>query len=89
MLCCLSPHNEVRRDATTHGSMRKYALTLDMTVEQVMNRWPDSVRVFLDFGMDCVGCPIAAFHSVEEAGREYGIDAHAILLKLRSVAGGA
>jgi hybrid cluster-associated redox disulfide protein len=39
--------------------------------------------------MDCVGCPIAAFHSVEEAGREHGIDAHAILLKLRSVAGGA
>lgn len=69
--------------------MRKRALALDMTVEQVMNRWPDSVRVFLDFGMDCVGCPIAAFHSVEEASREHGIDGDAILAKLRSVAGRA
>jgi hybrid cluster-associated redox disulfide protein len=58
-----------------------------MTVEQVMSRWPDSVRVFLDFGMDCIGCPIAAFHSVEEASREYGIDGHAVVAKLRSVAG--
>ena len=69
--------------------MRKRVLALDMTVEQVMNRWPDSVRVFLDFRMNCVGCPIAAFHSVEEAGREHGIDGHAILEKLRSVTGSA
>jgi len=58
-----------------------------MTVEQVMDRWPASVRVFLDFGMNCIGCPIAAFHSVEEASRENGIDGDAVLAKLRSVAG--
>jgi len=67
--------------------MRKSALTLDMTVDQVMNRWPASVRVFLDFRMRCVGCPIAAFHSVEEASREHEIDGHAFLSSLRSVAG--
>ena len=66
--------------------MRKNALTSDMTVAQVMSRWPDSVRVFLDFRMNCVGCPIAAFHSVEEASREHGIDGHAVLAKLRSAA---
>jgi len=67
--------------------MRKRALTLDATVEQVMNGWPDSVRVFLDLKMNCVGCPIAAFHSVEEASREHGIDSRAVLEKLRAVAG--
>jgi hybrid cluster-associated redox disulfide protein len=66
--------------------MRKNALTSDMTVEQVMSRWPDSVRVFLDFRMNCVGCPIAACHSVEEASREHGIDGRAVLTKLRSAA---
>ena len=87
MFSCLLPHNEARGDASRHGGMRKSALTLDMTVDQVMNRWPASVRVFLDFRMRCVGCPIAAFHSVEEASREHEIDAHALLASLRSVAG--
>ena len=67
--------------------MRKRALTPDMTVDQVMKRWPASMRVFLDFGMGCVGCPIAAFHSVDEACREHRVDGHALLASLRSAAG--
>ena len=87
MLSCLLLHNEASGDASRHGSMKKSTLTLDMTVDQVMKRWPDSVRVFLDFGMGCVGCPIAEFHSVDEASREHEIDGHAFLASLRSVAG--
>ena len=87
MLSCLLLHNEASSDALRHGSMKKSALTLDMTVDQVMKRWPASVRVFLDFRMGCVGCPIAAFHSVDEASREHQIDGHAFLASLRSVAG--
>ena len=87
MFSCLLPHNEARGDASSKGSMKKNALTLDMTVDQVMKRWPASVRVFLDFKMSCVGCPIAAFHSVDEASREHEIDGHAFLSSLRSVAG--
>ena len=87
MCSCLLPNNEPGGDASRHGSMRKSALTLDMTVDQVMKRWPASVRVFLDFKMSCVGCPIAAFHSVDEASREHEIDGHAFLSSLRSVAG--
>ena len=33
----------------------------DLTVDDVMRRWPATIRVFLDFRMGCVGCPIAAF----------------------------
>ena len=67
--------------------MKKSMPTLDMTVDQVMNRWPASIRVFMDFKMGCVGCPIATFHSVDEAGREHGIDGGAFLAALQAVAG--
>jgi len=67
--------------------MKKCMPTPDMTVEQVMNRWPASIRVFMDFRLGCVGCPIAAFHSVEEAGREHAIDGGALLAALQAVAG--
>ncbi len=67
--------------------MKKIALTADMTVDQVMNRWPATMRVFMDFKLSCVGCPIAAFHSVEEASREHKIDGAAFFAALQSVAG--
>ena len=62
--------------------MKKSMPTLDMTVDQVMNRWPASIRVFMDFKMGCIGCPIATFHSVDEASREHEIDGGAFLLAL-------
>ena len=43
-------------------------------VGEVMTNWPATVRVFLDFRMGCIGCPIAEFHSVDDACREHGID---------------
>ena len=56
-------------------------------VDEVMRRKPASIRVFLDFRMSCVGCPIAGFHSVEEACREHGIDPDSFLAALRGVMG--
>lgn len=67
--------------------MKTSAPTLDMTVEQVMTRWPASIRVFLDFRMSCVGCPIASFHSIDEASIEHGIDSGAFLAALQSMIG--
>ena len=67
--------------------MKKSVPTPDMTVDQVMNRWPTSIRVFMGFRMGCVGCPIATFHSVDEASREHGIDGGAFLAALQAAAG--
>jgi hybrid cluster-associated redox disulfide protein len=39
-----------------------------------------------DTGMRCVGCPIATFHSVDEACDEHRADAAAFLSKLRDTA---
>jgi hybrid cluster-associated redox disulfide protein len=76
----------VTPDAQT-GSMKKIALpTTEMTVDNVMRRWPSTIRIFLDFGMHCVGCPIATFHSVDEACREHGIDPGRFLESLRATA---
>ena len=53
-----------------------------MIVDDVMRRWPSTIRVFLDFRMRCVGCPIASFHSIDEACAEHGVDATAFLPKI-------
>jgi hybrid cluster-associated redox disulfide protein len=58
-----------------------------LLVSDVMRHWPATIRVFLDFRMGCVGCPIAGFHDVEEACREHGTDRQSFLIALSSAAG--
>lgn len=58
----------------------------DDIVGEVMAARPATIRVFLDFKMGCVGCPISAFHSVEEASKEHGVDRDELLAALHAVA---
>jgi hybrid cluster-associated redox disulfide protein len=55
-----------------------------LLVDDVMSRWPATIRVFLDFRMSCVGCPIATFHSVDEACGEHGVDRDSFMAALRN-----
>jgi hybrid cluster-associated redox disulfide protein len=50
-----------------------------------MNNWPATIRVFLDFKTGCVGCPIACFHTVDDASGEHHVDRDAFLKALRKV----
>jgi hybrid cluster-associated redox disulfide protein len=69
--------------------MRRHALPLaETTVDEVMRRWPTTIRDFLDFRMGCVGCPVGSFHSVDEACAEHGVDGVDFLAKLRGTAQG-
>ncbi|KAB2867697.1 MAG: DUF1858 domain-containing protein [Bauldia sp.] len=52
----------------------KPVLDEDMTMDEIMRHWPATIRVVLDHGMLCVGCPIAPFHTVKDAVREHHID---------------
>lgn len=66
--------------------MSKTVPTAEMPVDDVMRRWPSTIRVFLDFRMKCVGCPIAAFHSIDEACAEHEVDAAVFMPKILEAA---
>jgi len=46
----------------------------DMSLDEIMRRWPATIRVFIRHGMLCVGCPIGVFHTVAEACDAHGVD---------------
>ena len=58
----------------------------DDIVGEVMTARPATIRVFLDFRMGCVGCPISAFHTVDDACKEHGVDRDEFLAALRAAA---
>lgn len=43
----------------------------DLSVDEIMDRWPSTIRVFMDLKMHCIGCPIATFHTLADAAREH------------------
>jgi hybrid cluster-associated redox disulfide protein len=63
----------------------RMAIGFDDLVDDVMSGSPRTIRVFLEFKMGCVGCPIACFHSVDDACREHGVDRDEFLGALRSL----
>lgn len=54
----------------------------DMIVDEVMRKWPWTIRVFIQFGMKCVGCPFGPFHSIDHACDEHGIKRAAFMAAL-------
>ncbi len=50
----------------------------NMPVGQIMNRWPETIAVFLDLGMHCIGCPVGGFHTLREAAFEHGLSLPAL-----------
>lgn len=53
-------------------------------VDDVMRRWPATIRAFLNHRMNCPGCPIACFHTVADACKEHHVDMAAFLRDLQS-----
>ena len=56
----------------------------DDVVGEVMTARPATIRVFLNFRMGCIGCPISAFHTVDDACSEHGVDRDEFLAALRA-----
>lgn len=59
-------------------------LTIDreMTVDEIMRRWPTTIRVFIRNQMLCIGCPIGVFHTVHDACNAHDLDEKSISREL-------
>lgn len=64
--------------------MRHKDIALSTPVDDIMRRWPGTIRAFLDHRMNCPGCPIACFHTVADACREHHVEAEVFLQDLRA-----
>lgn len=42
-----------------------------MSVDEIMRTWPATISVFLKNHMQCVGCPLATFHTAVDAAKEH------------------
>lgn len=59
----------------------------DISVMDIMDIWPETLSVFLQYKMLCIGCSIAPFHTVEEACVEHDLDVAKIRNELDAAIG--
>ena len=51
--------------------MKKVNLSENLIVADVLARWPETVPVFLNRRMGCVGCTMAPFEILAEVAKNY------------------
>ena len=61
-------------------------ITKDMNITEVVQRYPDTMMVFMYAGMGCVGCHAAQFENIEEGALGHGIDPDKLVEALNEIA---
>ena len=57
-------------------------VTKQMSIGQVLNLDRGTAKIFMEFGMHCLGCPHATAESISDACAAHGSDADALVAKL-------
>jgi len=57
-------------------------ITKDMTIMDVVNKYPQSIKIFFEHGLFCIGCNVAYRETVEQGAAAHGIDVGELMAKL-------
>ncbi len=61
-------------------------ITKEMTIGEVIKKYPKTVFVFMEYGLHCVGCPLAQNDTVESAAKLHRLDLEKLLKDLNKAA---
>jgi len=62
--------------------MAKDKITEDMTIKEVIDKYPETAMVFMKYNVGCIGCIAASFEKVKDIADVHGIDIKALLKDL-------
>ncbi|MBR5909005.1 MAG: DUF1858 domain-containing protein [Schwartzia sp.] len=60
-------------------------ITKDMSIMEVVQKYPDTVEVFMNSGMGCLGRAAAHFENIEQGALAHGIDVDGLMKGLNAV----
>jgi hybrid cluster-associated redox disulfide protein len=64
----------------------KEKITKEMTIREIIQKYPKTTFVFIDYGLHCIGCPLAQAETLEEAVKLHRIDLKKLLEDLNKAA---
>lgn len=54
----------------------------EMTIKEVIDTYPETVKVFMNYNIGCIGCLAASFEKVKDIATVHGIDIKALVKDL-------
>ncbi|WP_366942878.1 DUF1858 domain-containing protein [Syntrophomonas sp.] len=60
-------------------------ITKDMVIQEIVTKYPQTLPVFGQFNMGCLGCSGALFETLEQGALAHGIDVDAMLKALNDL----
>ena len=60
-------------------------ITKEMGIIDIVQKYPQTVEVFRNAGMGCLGCSAARYENLEQGASAHGIDVEALLVELNKV----
>ena len=60
-------------------------ITKDMRFAEVIEKHPETIDVFLKYGLHCIGCPVGAMETIEQGAKAHGINVEKLLKDLNDV----
>lgn len=65
----------------------KAKITKDMTLGEVMQKYPETVEIMLQQGLHCIGCHIATYETIEQGAMGHGIDPKKLIDEMNKAVG--
>lgn len=62
-------------------------ITKKMSITEVVSKYPQTVPVFMEHGMGCLGCAAARFENIEQGAMAHGIDVDKLIADLNKALG--
>jgi len=57
-------------------------ITADMSIGDVVQKYPSTIEVFFKHGLGCVGCAVARFENIRQGAMAHGIDVDTLIKDL-------
>lgn len=61
-------------------------ITREMTIAEIIASYPQTIKVFRSFGLDCMECQIADYEQVEHGAGVHDVDIEKLLKALNEAA---
>lgn len=63
-------------------SVKKTEIKPNMMISEVIEKYPEAIKVFFNYGITCVGCFLASEETIEQGISAHGIDVKKFLKDL-------
>ncbi len=61
------------------------AISKDINIKELVQKYPASVRVFQAYGIGCIGCALAHYETLEQGLNAHGINVDDFMNDLKDV----